>query len=72
MKKFSIIILLLTCKTLFGQELTLKDLNVEEFYSIEEAEDNIIKNSINMTNYPTNLRDCLKIEFCITSKTFIE
>jgi hypothetical protein len=47
MKKISIIILLLACKTLFGQELTLKDLNVEEFYSIEEAEDNIIKNSIN-------------------------
>ena len=47
MKKISIIIILLTCKTLFSQELTLKDLKVEEFYNLEETENNVIKNSIN-------------------------
>lgn len=47
MRNISIIILFLTCRTLFAQELTLKDLKIEAFYNIEETENNVIKNSIN-------------------------
>lgn len=61
MRKILIIILLLTCKTLFAQELTLKDLKIEDFFALEETENNVIKNSID--NIETFSNEDINVDF---------
>ncbi len=46
MRKILTALIILNCKLIFAQELTLKDLKIEEFYKIEETKNNSINNHI--------------------------